>query len=188
MIDQLGLYNEVFTNPADEICSAFDTTRWSLAYNHLLEIITAKAGKTDQKSALNSISTILLRNPEDVYLAWMVACFVPWARAQPKSLDKPNSKKPSSAASTAAREGIKADNKVTKLVDDAVSCLPEIIAVKDSIVEDGQSTSLSSKRKIDTSDRVSHGQALRRWGSNWRSNVLFAILTQVSESKTEAGK
>ena len=188
MIDQLGLYNEVFTNPIDEDRSAINTARWSIAYNCLLEIVAAKTGRANEESSLTSCSTILLRNPDEVYLAWMVACFIPWAREQPKTLDKPNPKKSPSAASTAAREGIKADNKVMKIVEDAVSCLPEIIAVKDGTIKDEQSTSSPSKRKLDTVDRVSHGQALRRWGSNWRNSVLFAMLTQVAESKTEAGK
>ena len=99
-------------------------------------------------------------------------CFVPWAKQSSETPAKPTSKKLPSAASIAAREGIKADNKITKAVNDAISFLPEIMATK----------------KLDLADRVIQGLAVRRWGSHWRTSVLFAILAEVGDSVTDSGK
>ena len=123
----------------------------------------------------------MLRDPEDVFLAWILACFVPWARAQAKSSKNPTSKQPPSPASLAAREGIKADNKICKIVDDAVHSLQEIIALKDTYITNSTTDENSRKRKLCTDDRVIHGQAIRRWGHHWRCNVVYACLLQVSE-------
>jgi len=154
----------------------------------MLEIIKAEAGGTDTSSSLKLISKLLVRSPEDVFLAWMITCFVPWAREPQKHLEKPSSKKTPSPASIAAREGIKADNKITKVVDEAVSYLSDIIAMKDSVITDSQSTSSPLKRRLSPSARVFQGLAVRRWGSHWRISAMYAILAEVGESQTEAGK
>ena len=178
----------VFTNPADTDLVVVDTAQWSSAYDELSIIINARSAGIDEPESLRIISTILLRTPEDDFLAWMIACFIPWAREPQKYSDKPSLKKLPSAASTAARGGIKADNKVTKIVDDAVSHLSEIIAVKDSLSNESRLTSSSLKRKQDGEDRVSQGQAIRRWGSHWRTSAMYALLTQVGESESGIGE
>lgn len=188
MIDRLRLYNEVFTNPTDRECSVVDTVRWSKAYNQLLDIVRAKLGTLNGQSSLHCVSGILLRNSDDIFLAWMVACFVPWARQPQKLPQKLIAKKLPSAASLAAREGIKADNKITKVVDDAVSHLEEIVTMKNGVNDHSQPATSPLKRKQSTGDRVSQGQSIRRWGTKWRTSVIYALLTQVGESETPGGK
>jgi len=188
LIDRLGLYNEVFTNPTDRECSIVNTVRWSKAYNQLLDIVQARLGTLDEQSSIQYVSTILLRNSDDTFLAWVVACFVPWARQPQKLPDKVTLKKLPSAASLAAREGIKADNKITRVVDDAVSHLKEIVEMKNITNDNIQPTTSPLKRKQGTTDRVSQGQSIRKWGTKWRTSVLYALLTQVGESETPGGK
>ena len=117
----------------------------------------------------------------------MLACFVPWAREAPKPPQKPTSKKLPSPASLAAREGIKVDHKICKLVDDGVMHLPEVIAIKDAVNNDGLETTSPLKRKQGTTTRESQGQAIRGLGSYWRSSVIYALLTQVAEAETPTG-
>lgn len=188
MIDRLGLYNDVFTIPTDRECSVVDTVRWSKAYNLLLEIVKANVGTVNRQSSSHYVSGILLRNSDDIFLAWMVACFVPWARQSQRLPDQVTSKKLPSPASLAAREGIKADNKITKIVDDAVSHLEDIVTIKTDASDHSQPNTSPLKRKQSTADRVSQGQSVRRWGTKWRTSVIYALLTQVGESETPGGK
>ena len=169
-------------------CAVIDTSRWSRVYDRLLKIIKATSGEAEDSASVKLISSLLLRNAEDVFLAWIIACFVPWARLPQKHINKSSSKAASSAASAAAREGIKADNKITRIVDNAVCHLSDIIMVKDSTKVGNQITTSPLKRKHDIDDRVSQGQAVRRWGSHWRSSVMYALLTQIQESQTDTGK
>lgn len=118
----------------------------------------------------------------------MVTCFVPWARQPQKLPDKATSKKLPSAASMAAREGIKADNKITRMIDDAVSHLNEIVTMKDSLNDHSPPTTSPLKRKQSTIERVSQGLSIRNWGSDWRVSVIYALLTQVGESETSSGE
>ena len=164
-----------------------NTTQWSKAYDQLLEIVRSKSEERTKPSLSKSIGKILLRTPEDEFLAWVVACFVPWAKQSSDYSDKPTSKKPPSAASIAAREGIKADNKITKAIDDAVVFLPEIVSTKNSVINDFLITPSTLKRKLDTADRVNQGLAIRRWGPRWRLSVIFAILSEVGDSQTYTG-
>lgn len=187
LIDRLGLYNEVFTDPTDAKCNSVDTTNWHRAYDQLRDMTKAGSEGSSLPSPFKTIQSILLRNADDKYHAWILTCFIPWARAPPKSQQK-SSKRPMNAASVAAREGIKAENKIYRLVDDAVSHLRDIIEKKDAIIREDQTTILPSKRKQGASadmQREMQGLAIRTWGSNWRSIVMYALLTEVAETKTE---
>lgn len=188
LIDRLDLYNEVFTDPTDAECKLVDTANWHRAYNQLRDIIKAGSEGSTLPKSFETIRSILLRNPEDLYHAWILTCFVPWAREPPKSPQK-SPKRPMTAASVAAREGIKAENKICKLVDDAVSHLPDIVEKKDAVSHEDQTTTLPLKRKQGAcaeSQREMQGLAIRKWGSNWRSSAMYALLTEVAETKTVA--
>ena len=181
LIDRLGLYNEVFTDPTNADCNLVDTASWHLAYDQLWDVIKGGSGRSNSPQSLKTIRSILLRNPEefpedgptDIYHAWILTCFVPWARAPPKSPQK-SSKRPMTAAGLAAREGIKAENKIYRLVDDAVYHLQDIVDKKDAMSTAG-------------AQREMQGLAIRKWGPNWRSSVMFALLTEIAETKTETG-
>ena len=112
----------------------------------------------------------------------MLVCFVPWARKQPKLPGNQPTKRASFPASVAAREGIKADNRICKILDDAVKDIDEIVTFKEAAVKREMSTVASSKRKSSSVGRDVQGQAIRTWGSQWRSSVIFALLTEVYEA------
>jgi hypothetical protein len=181
------LYNEIFTDPTDPGCRIIETRRWQRAYNQFSEVTKSNPTGSEITSPVQTIATILLRNSDDVFQAWMLAAFVPWARETPKPPDKSSTKRPPSPASLAAREGIKADNKITKLVDDAVYHLQDIITIKDATNNDDSQTTSPLKRKQGAASRESQGQAIRTWGSHWRSSVVYTFLTQVAETETPAG-
>lgn len=174
LIDRLNLYNEVFTDPTDDNRKKVDTTNWHQAYDQLRDMTKAGSEGTSLPRPFETLHSILLRNADDKYQAWILTCFIPWAREPPKSQLK-SSKPPISAAGLAAREGIKAENKIRRLVDDAVSHLRDIIEKKDAV---------SREVQIDI-QRETQGLAIRRWGSNWRSSVMYALLTEVAETRTK---
>lgn len=171
LIDRLGLYDDIFTNPTDPEWVSVCTTQWKRAYDQLLEITRASLAGAQSSTSLGKISSVLLRDEDDTFSAWMLACFVPFAEIAARTPESSKSKRLSHPAILAAREGIKADNKIRTIVDNAISQREEIFRIKDEA----------------SSSRESQGQAIRRWGTNWRSSVLYALLTEVTrtESLTE---
>lgn len=187
LIDRLGLYNEVFTDPTNVDCKLIDTADWHRAYNLLQTMIEARLKGPSLQTPLSTIPLILLPSSEDIYHAWLLTCFVPWAREPPISSQR-SLKRPLTAASLAAREGIKAENKLYRLVDDAAFHLQDIIEKKDAFNHEDQTTTLALKRKQGANPEIQRqiqGLAIRKWGSNWRNSVMYALLTEVSEAKTE---
>ena len=99
----------------------------------------------------------------------------------------PNAKLPPPVAVTVARESLKADNKVTKIMENAVVHMNEIITWKDSIPESFPTVGLPSKRRNESASRGALGMAMRRWGPYWRSSVMLALLVQVMEAEDDSG-
>ena len=96
-------------------------------------------------------------------------------------------KKQQSPAYLAAREGLKADNKICKVVDAAVRHLQEVVDLKNSIKDPQESGEAVPKRRKSTVTREVHGQAIREWGTEWRSIVMFALLTEAMELESTNG-
>ncbi len=185
LIDQFGLYNTIFTNADDETFGYADTTHWYQAYDQLVCIVTAKTSPTEDSDQLAMLKNLLLHNFAEKYRAWLLCALVPWARAPSAKPEKAGGKTPPSPACLAAREGIKAENKILKMVEDAVVNLQDIIDKKNEGAEVLQPTELLQKRKhamLDTENRVRQGIAIRLWGTNWRSSVMYALLVEVSET------
>jgi len=185
LIDHFRLYNTVFTNADDKTFGYADTTHWHKAYNQLLCIITSQKGPIDDSAQLSFLKALLLRDSAEKYHAWLLCALVPWARAPTAKPEKAGGKTPPSPACLAAREGIKGENKISKMVEDAVVNLQDIIDTKNEGAEVPQSTELPQKRKhgmMDMESRVKQGQAIRLWGTTWRSSVIYALLVEVSES------
>ena len=178
LIDRLNLYNTIFTNPTDSACKLVATEHWHQAYDTLLAILRATTETSPEHADLRILVSTLLRDGHEIYHAWMLVCFVPWARETPMVSQKSSAKKKQSPAFLAAREGVKGDNKLCKLVDAAASHLQEVIDVKNSIKK---TSDLAQKQDDVPVARESHGQALRAWGSDWRSVITFALLTEALE-------
>lgn len=162
-----------------------NTKNWQCAYDSLRGLVNADSEGTESSSYVSSIANILLRDPEDRYLAWMMSCFVPWARVENPTF---NSRSLTNSAAVAAREGIKADNKLTKIIKDAVLELESVIKMKDSVVSWTKSSKLPVDMRGQSSIREIQGQTIRHWGPRWRSIAIFALLVQLSEVRDESGK
>lgn len=149
--------------------------------------MNAKADIIDPLEPLHVVNRILLQEPEETYLAWILCCLVPLARATPEPLKNPKSKSLPTLAAMAAREGIKADNKITNTVEIAALSIQDIITTKDSFSNEAAISSLTLKRKHPVTNREAQGKAIRRWGFHWRSSVMYALLVQVMEAKVDLG-
>ena len=187
LIDRLGLYNTIFTIPKIDHYDTADTEHWSLTYDQLLAFVQASAEKDGASASVRLIREMLLPDSEHVYLAWLLCVFVPWARAIPAALEKPKSKAPSTVAARVAREGVDANNAQTKIINDAVLSLHDISKTREAIKEQGQATCSSLKRKQVSDLRETQGMAIRRWGVHWRSNVIFALLVDIMETREAHG-
>ena len=178
------MYNTIFTNPTIDQYNLADTSHWNLAYDQLLAIVRPPAKKDDASTSLALIREILLPDSEHVYLAWLLCAFVPWARAIPEA---PNAKAPRTVAAIIAREGMKADNTQTKIIENAVLSLPEILSSTKAIDNREYATTSPLKRKQDSILRGAQGMAIRRWGVYWPSSVIYALLVETMEIKDARG-
>ena len=138
-------------------------------------------------ASVGKIASVLLRDTDDTFLAWMLACFVPFAEIVARAPERSKSKRLPHPASLAAREGIKADNKICTIVDNAMSHREEIVRIKDEVNYDSRLLIVPSKRKQASSSRESQGQAIRCWGTYWRSIVMYALLTEVTKTGSLTG-
>lgn len=167
-----------------------NTQHWQIAYDQLLALISTRRGGTDTWVSPQVIANILLNepcDPEKVYLAWMLCCFVPWTQPKVATSNSSASKLPKSVAATVAREGIKADGKITKIIQEAVLYLPDVIMTKGEAIDQSDQAGKDSKRKQSSISRELHGKAIRQWGPHWRSTVIFALLVQVSHAQNQSG-
>ena len=188
LIDRLDLYNTIFTNPKIDQHDMANTDQWNLAYDQLLAIVRVSEEKDGaSSSATLLIQRLLLPNSEHLYLAWLLCAFVPWARAIPVASGRPKSKAPPTVAAKVAREGVDVNSVQTKIIDNAVLSLPDILKTREAINERRDSPASSLKRKQDSDLREAQGMAIRRWGVHWRSNVIFALLVDIMETGKAQG-
>ncbi|CAL8577139.1 CCA tRNA nucleotidyltransferase, mitochondrial [Xanthoria parietina] len=184
LIDRLGLYKTIFTIPGSESSPPGTAlSNWQKAYDELQTMVNVESEDFDGQNAMVIVKSILFNKSEEVYPMWLLCAFVPWAR-----LGRPAPKKPGGVAPTlakmSAQEGIKADNDSAKLIDNAASHLESIIQARHAVIKE-ESTTNPLKRKQDDVSRQEQGLFIREWGSNWRCSVMYAILTEITESAPE---
>lgn len=161
-IDVLGLYHTVFTDPASPDFPKPELRGWSTTYEFLDSL------------ASSPLYQVLATTEEERYLAWILACVVPFSRV-PLANPKADPRKVPAPATAAAREGIKAPNRVSDVVKGAVRNREAIVELKDVV--------LSGTERKDERDLF--GMSIRRWdssGGHWRLQVLFAVLDNVMTS------
>ncbi|KAF2708775.1 poly A polymerase C-terminal region-like protein [Pleomassaria siparia CBS 279.74] len=172
LIDRLGLYETVFTDPTRTLEYKPETGYFATAYT-LVESLVQKTSEAIPAV----IPETLLRNSEERYLAWICATVMPWVDAPTVPNPKPL-QRPLYAAYLVAREGIKAPNKICDVIAASFKDGEEIR----SFVEKCYS---SSKRKDaansehDATTRDGCGMAIRRWGPTWRTQVLFSLIYEL---------
>lgn len=164
-INELGLYNAIFTDPTKPDDPLPDLSHWHRAYECLHHI------SKDQVSS--SISRVLVRTDEDSYYAWTFSALAPW-----EYVDEPvftgKGKPPQCIISRAAREGIKTGNKLCDLVIAAHKNRPEIMALKTTVVQ----------KTAQMNERDRFGMAIRNWdakGGYWRLQVLLCLLVEAMQ-------
>lgn len=160
IIDRIGLYNTIFTDPIMQI-PVPSTSNWKAVYDCLEEL--------SRNDTPGCVYRTLVRSEDAKYLAWILAALAPWATIdQPRQLGL----KAPHLATVVAREGIKADNKVCNLVAGAFKDYREITDMKTAVVV--------KDRWTEQRDVV--GMSIRRWdsqGGHWRLQALFALLVEV---------
>lgn len=176
LIDRLGLYNTIFTDPENNLTLVPDLSCWQQTYRFLHKILYRVDQNFNSAADLCSkIQSILIRTADEAYLAWLLAALTPWANLQALPMSKSGKKKLQPMAAIVAREGLKVNNKVFEVITGACGNSEEIIkniTELKSLLENDD----SSSERNDSIDRGALGMAIRRWGSNWRSHVLFSLL------------
>lgn len=162
-INNLGLYHTIFTDPSKPDIPTPDISNWRSVYECLDSL---RRNKTP-----GSIYDVLVRSDEAAYYAWVLAAICPWENVEtPKHSGK--GKAPPPLVTLAAREGIKAPNKLCDLATAAHNNRTEIMSLV---------TAVSDKAPF-IAERDRFGMAIRHWDSragHWRLQVLYAFLVEV---------
>lgn len=175
LLDQLGLYTTVFMDPTVKLDFKPDITSWHLAYDTIDQIVS---GRT------SALPTILLYDAEQQYVAWTLSAFVPFADAPLPSHHKTGGKPPPPLAVSAARESIKATNKICDILALALRNMEEITSIKDAFLRH-KATSKVNPDLVDPSAADTLGMAIRRWGPSWLSQVVFTLMVEVNAAKDD---
>ena len=143
LINDLDLYSTVFADPAYD-----DWPDRELAQTAYFGLQTLLKGRPDICFSLHL--------QEDAATAWFLAAYVPWATMGNK-------------AYTASREGIKATNQMSKLLDDAIKA-------------QGNINQAVMQVHNGSASRGSVGMVLRASKAAWRQHVLFSLLSEIAQT------
>lgn len=135
---------------------------------------------TSYFQAPNRLAEILIRDAEERYAAWILATMVPYRDAPQPQPSAPGRKMPPPVATAIAREGIKATNKVCEIITASIRNASEIA----SLVRKQSDQKRRPHRVPEGENALARdvlGMAVRRWGQSWRSQVVFAFLTDVAD-------
>ena len=180
LIDHLGLYNTIFTDPKFSNSSGAKTERWANAYRAF------RSSLTNDSDEHLSVRNILLMDKEDEYLAWILVALVPWAnKSEPVAPGAKSSSR--SSAERVTRESLKRGNTICKVVGDAASNLTDIIEMKNASLDELMVGNVPKKRKHASLDRGKLGMKIRQWGPHWRSCVIFTLALELMESEDHQG-
>lgn len=169
-INKNGLYHTIFTDPSNATIVKPDIAHWPSVYS-CLDLLR-------QNETPGSIWKTLVRTDEAAYYAWILAAVAPWAQV-PEPPYKGKGKPPPPFATLAAREGIKAPNKVCDVITASEKHREEIMSLKQGVCEQAP--------WIGERDRF--GMAIRQWearGGQWKLQVLSALLVERMQTPPEA--
>ncbi|KAK6586911.1 hypothetical protein PZA11_000201 [Diplocarpon coronariae] len=171
LIDRLGLYSTIFSDPKTEGAFTPDTKDWHIAYEFLAEL------KSNEKLGV-IYESLFPENLDDVkYISWVLASLTPWSQSPLPQPPAGSFKVPLPLGTRVAREGLKLPSKICDAITGAFRHREQITELKEAIV-----------RKDDyTNDPAIVGMTIRRWNSQggyWRLQALFAILVDALNSDT----
>ena len=170
IIERLGLYRTIFSDPTEDLSNAFapDEENWKIVINQLGTFLGGG----------NADAGVMVKDQEERFLAWILACMVPYKDAPQPQPAEVGRKMPPPVATNVAREGIKATNKVCELVTASVRNREEITALVNKQSERRRRPQQSSEGE-DPFARDVLGMAIRRWGATWRSQTVFSMLCEI---------
>lgn len=148
-IHQLNLYSTVFADPVDTQCP--DPSKCPDIYKGLHDLLHSQTN-LDQTLGLH----------DDPTLVWYLAAYTPFRDSEQR-------------ATQAAREGIKATNKVVKVLADSIKHRKTIQTLVDNASQ-GQFL------------RPRVGMCLRKFGSTWKYQVLFALFSDFMDEDTKLAR
>lgn len=175
LVFELDLYDTIFSDPAvanNEHYSP-DTDGWKVLIDTVEDFTSGGV-----------IQDNLMRDKDEQYLAWVLAALVPYRDAPEPQSPEPNRKAPPPIPANVAREGIKAPNKICDVVGAAVRNQNEISTLVDRLHEKKR----RPDKKIEGEDPAARdvlGMAIRRWGASWRSQLVYALLADVANSREQ---
>lgn len=162
-IHDLDLYDSIFAPPTDTL-PPLHTQHIPRAISALTYILSFSAPTAP--SQFLHISS-LLSSRQDVYLAWLFAALTPWELYIFPSV---GTKKPIPGAAAAAREGLKATNKVFDTLARSYNNLPSIRA---------EMQRMASGQEL---KRNEAGMFVRKLGPDWRNQVLCCVLLDLAKT------
>ena len=172
LIDRLGLYDTIFTDPTRNIKSTPDIAYFRSAYNFMNEILS-----NESAAIPDTIARTLAQTPDEKYLAWICATVMPWTDA-PTIPHEKKTRAPYYAAYLVAREGFKAPNKVSDIIAASLHNGESIRQLVDNCTTQlRRSTTNTAGEDATAPDTL--GMAIRRWGPTWRTQVLFNLIYEV---------
>ena len=160
LIDDLGLYSAIFTDPSIQESPSPSTMAWKKGYG-CLKYVT-------EEPMFAGLRDTFLHLRYDLFLSWVAAAIVPWESVITEDSAK-RAKSQLVPVARIAREGLRADNKTCDVLAAAHQNRPEIMSLKAAVLE----------RAPMMNERDLFGMAIRRWEArdcHWKVQVVFAML------------
>lgn len=162
-IHELSLYNSIFA-PPEETLPPLQTQHILRAVSALTYILSLPALPAPPRFPY---VTSLLLSRYDEYLAWLFAALTPWELYMFPGV---GTKKPIPGAAAAAREGLKAPNKIFDTLTKSYNNLVTIRAMMQAV---------GSEQKL---ARNTAGKFVRGLGPDWRNQVLCCVLLDLAKT------
>ncbi|KAG9243774.1 tRNA nucleotidyltransferas-like protein [Calycina marina] len=164
LMDRLGLYSTVFTDPAREVPIP-DSSKWSIAYNLLS---TLKDAETP-----GSVYHTLVRSDDAKFQAWILAAIVPWGTVEKPKKEGVKAIENEPYSTDIIRRGVALDSKLCAMVTGAFRNRTQITDLKNAI---GRSEPWTNQRDV-------VGMMIRGWKSDWKLHALYALLVEADSDK-----
>lgn len=167
LIERLGLYHAIFTDPTRPEAPKPDITNWRATFDCLDYLANSKTP--------GSIYDVLVRTEEAAVFAWMLTAAVPFEQF-PEEQQYLQRKPRYCLAAWIFQEGVKSVAKLSGLVEEGHKHRKAIAALKEAVC--------NNEAYINERDRF--GMAVREWDArkSWRLQVLYAVLEEVFRAET----
>ena len=178
LIDNLGLYMVIFTDPTVNPSSPGHLQTWSQAYNTLGSIILPGLDNVSH----NQIHRLLLKSEDGslqaTYQAWLLCSLAPWTTISLEMPGRNNTACPVTAM--VVKNGLKgAGTEAAQMVKNAAGAVENIWKMRDLPTPTGLPIKMPLRTDADRKYRLEQGNAIRLWGPGWRNSVLYALLVDL---------